>query len=136
MVLRTGMETMLITHHKFRAQYVIRQRIITGQQRQQRRGVGAQQTIGFIVQQQVADARFSTAIGCSVCHRNSDHKAAFFNNLRQTPGRTAYRTSAAQIASALLVQPDALPQIHRTIVNRFCDERRINRSRLLQTRRI
>ncbi len=44
-------------HYKFRAQYVIRQRIITGQQRQQRRGVGAQQTISsFIVQQQVAEA--------------------------------------------------------------------------------
>ncbi len=49
--------TILITHYKFRARYVIRQRIITGQQRQQRRGVGsARQTIGFIVQQQVAEA--------------------------------------------------------------------------------
>ncbi len=91
-----------------------------------------QQTI--FITSNMSPRRFSTAIGCSSFIATVTTKAAFSPYVKR-PSCTAYRNSAARKLPSAVVQPDALSQIHRTIVNRFCDERRINRSSRLLFRR-
>ncbi len=110
------MQAVLIAHHEFGAQHVFRNGIVAGQQRQHGGGVGFQQTVSFLVQQQLAQAvqhRSRLLIG----HRHRDQQRNRLVVAGKGISRAADCHGAAQIAFRTVVQPDALTEVQRRIVD-------------------
>ncbi len=83
----------------------------------QRRASALAQTIGFIVQQQVAEA-FLARQSAARRYRDSDYKAAFSPSTSNAWSRTVYATALRKIAFRAVVQPDTCPRFIG-LVNRF-----------------
>ena len=129
------MQAVLIAHHEFGAQHVFRNGIVAGQQRQHGGGVGFQQTVSFLVQQQLAQAvqhRSRLLIG----HRHRDQQRNRLVVAGKGISRAADRHGAAQIAFRTVVQPDALTEVQRRIVDSVAYECRVSGTHFFQSRRV
>ena len=127
------MQAMLIAHHEFGAQHIFGNRVVAGQQRQHGGGVGFQQMVSFLVQQQLAQAvqhRGWLLVG----HRHRDQQGNRLIVAGEGGGGAADRHGAAQIAFSAVVQPDALTEVQRRIVNDVANEGGIHRACFFQTR--
>ena len=129
------MQAVFIAHHEFGAQHIFGNGVVAGQQRQHGGGVGFQQMFSFLVQQQLAQ----TVQHCGrllVGHRHRDQQGNRLLVAGKGVSRAADRHGAAQIAFRTVVQPDALTEVQRRIVNDVANEGGIDSANFFQTRRV
>lgn len=101
------MQAVFVTHDKLSIQHVIRQRVVAGQQRQQRRRISVQQFFSFVAQQHVTQT-FQHGNRLIIRHGDGhEHRCAIAVYVK-CAGRTADRDSTEQVAFSTVVQPDTL----------------------------
>ena len=115
------MQPVLVADNVFRAENIFGNRIVAGQKSQQRGAISLQQTVSFLSRSRLLQAikhRRRLVIG----HRDGNQQRNRLLIAGEGVGRAADGNGAAQVAFGAVVQPDALTEVQRFIINRTANK--------------